>query len=148
MIGVPAAVHLNIARIVGKLPFILFAQHKCIPGFWQETIEEFDIAGMEFVIEFVITGVMDNEHATLLEQRLLPIKIEVITEPHHLNQKRVQNGIDVVRRNVRNTRDQNVTLAADRNRILVKAFLNNLFVHRLGLARMAGDHLVLRWHRM
>ena len=91
---------------------------------------------------------MNDQHAAFLEQRLVAIEIEVITQTHHLNEQRIQNRIDVVRRNVRNAGDQNVALAAHRNRILFKSLGNNLLVHRFGLAGMTGDHLVLRRPRM
>ena len=144
VVGVAAAVHLHVTRVVRKLLFILIAQHERVPRLRQQAIEELDIARVKFVIKLVVARMMNDQHAAFLQQRLVAIEVEVITEAHHLNEQRVEDGIDVVGRNVRDAGDQNVTLASYRNRILVKRLLNNLLVHRLGLAGMTGNHFVLR----
>ena len=91
---------------------------------------------------------VNDHHAALFQQRLVAIQVEVIAERHHLHQQRIQNRIDVVRRDVRNAGDQDVALALDRNRVLLESLLEDLFVHRLGLAGVARRHLVLRRPRM
>src|SRR5438105_5305978 len=103
---------------------------------------------MKVVIELVVTRMMNDQYAAFLEQRLVSIEIEVIAETHHLDQQRIQNRINVVRRDVRNAGDQNVALAAYRDGILLEALFDDLGVDGLGLSRIAGSHLVLRRSRM
>ena len=102
MISVPPAIHLDIAGVVGELLFVFFAQHEGVPGFREQTIKELDIARVEFVIEFVIAGMLHDQDAAFLQQRFVAIKIEVITERHHLDQQRIENRIDVVGRDIGN----------------------------------------------
>src|SRR2546421_10749851 len=103
---------------------------------------------MKVVIEFVVTGMMNDQHAAFFQQRLVAIEIEVIAEPHYLDQQRIQNRINVVWRDVRNTGNQNVALAAYRDRILLKPLLNDLCVDRLGFSGLASSPLVLGPPRM
>src|SRR5258705_1113600 len=67
VLGIPAPVHLNVTRIVCKLLFVLVAQHEGVASFRQKAIEELDVTGMKSVIKLVVTGMMDDQHATFLE---------------------------------------------------------------------------------
>src|ERR1700730_5016522 len=98
---------------------------------------------MKIVIEFVVTGVMYDENAALFQQWLVSIKIEVITKRHHLYQQRIEDRIDVVGRDIRNPRDQDVALAANRDDVLIKTARDDLFMDQIGLSGMARCHLVL-----
>src|SRR5712691_4383118 len=98
---------------------------------------------MKIVIELVVARMMNDQHAAFLEQRLIAIKVEVIAKAHYLHEQRIQNRIDVVRRDIGNAADQDVALTAHRNSVLLKSLLDYFFMHRLGLTRKAGRHLVL-----
>ena len=67
------------------------AQNESIAGLRQQAIEELDITGMEFMIEFVVTGVVNDQDAAFFEQRLVAVEIEVITETHHLDEQWIQD---------------------------------------------------------
>src|SRR4030095_1353320 len=77
MIGVAAPVHLNVTRIVGKLTFILIAQHKRVASLRQQAIKKFDVTGVESVIKLVVTRMMNDQHATFLKHRLVSMHVEV-----------------------------------------------------------------------
>ena len=103
---------------------------------------------MKIVIELVVAWVMNDQHAALLQQGLIAIKVEVITQAHYLHQQRIQDRINVIGRNIGNAADQYVALTAHRDGVLLKSLLDYFFMHRLGLARKASRHLVLRRHRV
>ena len=73
---------------------------------------------MKFRVEFVETRMRDNHRAAFSQQRFVAIHIEMIAESHHLHENRIERGIDVIRRNVGNARNQNVALTFDRNFVL------------------------------
>src|SRR6266571_7339341 len=85
VVSVAAAIHLDVAWIIGELAFVFLTQVKGVARFWQQAIEEFDVARMMFVIELVVAWVMNDQHAAFSQQRLIAIEIEVIAESHHLH---------------------------------------------------------------
>src|SRR5688572_32243848 len=77
VIGVAAAVHLDVARIVCKLALVLLAQNKSVTRFGQQAIEKLDVAWMKLVIELVVARMVDDHYAAFFQQRLVAIEIEV-----------------------------------------------------------------------
>src|ERR1044072_6085687 len=144
VIRMSAPVHLDITRIVRKLALVLLTQRKCIARLRQQSMEKLDVARMKLVIEIVVARMMQDQHAAFLEQRLVAIEVEVITERHHLDQQRIQYRVNVVRRDIGNARNQNVGLPANRNRILLETFRDDLLVYELRLSGITSSHLILR----
>src|SRR5258708_1207476 len=66
VIRIPAPVHLYIAWVVRKLPLVFIAKDHSVARLRQETVEEFDVAWMKIVIEFIVTGMVNDQHAALL----------------------------------------------------------------------------------
>src|SRR5262245_10656584 len=91
VVSIATPIHFNVARIVGKLLFVLLAQHKSVACFRQQAIEKLDVARVKAMIKFVVARVVQDQHAALLEQRLVAIEIEVIAKPHYLHQQWIQN---------------------------------------------------------
>jgi hypothetical protein len=52
---------------------------------------------MKLMIEVVVTRVLENHDPTFLQQRFVPIKVEVVSERHHLDEQWIKNRINVVR---------------------------------------------------
>src|SRR5689334_19492589 len=96
VISIATAVHFDIARIIGKLPFVLVTKNIGVAGLRQQPVKEFDVTRVKTMIEVVVARMMKNEHAAFLQQRFVSIEIEVIAERHHLHEQRVQNRIDVI----------------------------------------------------
>src|SRR5436853_7789969 len=84
VIGVAAPVHLDVAGVISELALVFVAQIKGVARFRQQAIEKFDITWVLIVIEFVIARMMDDQHAALFQQRLVPIKVEVIAKDNYL----------------------------------------------------------------
>ncbi len=94
---------------------------------------------MKIVIELIKARMRDDHHSAFPQQRFVPVHVEVIAERHHLNEQRIQRRVDVIRRDVRNARDQDVALSFYRYLVLSIVQLQDLVVHRFGLARVASD---------
>src|SRR5256714_15650869 len=63
VVRVAAAVHLYVARIRRELALVLLAQRVGVARFGQEPVEELDVARMLLVVELVVAGVVEYEHA-------------------------------------------------------------------------------------
>src|ERR1041385_7738618 len=83
VIRVTAPVHLDITRIVRKLALVLLTQRERVARLRQQPVEKLDVARVKLVIEFVVARMMEDQHAAFLQQRLVAIKVEVITERHY-----------------------------------------------------------------
>jgi len=126
----------------------IFREDRNRPAIPAANGKKLDVRSMKIVIEFVKTRMRNDHHAAFSEQRLIAIHVEVVPERHHLNQQRIQRRIDVIRRNIRNPRDENVALALYRDLVLPIVHLQDLVVDRLSLARVTGDQLILRRYRV
>ena len=100
------------------------------------------------MIELIKTRMRNDHHAAFSQKRLIPVHIEVIAKRHHLHKQRIQCRIDVIRRDIRDARDQNVALAFDRDLVLPVIELEDLVVHRFGLAGIAADLFILSRYRV
>src|SRR5688500_20036247 len=137
LICIPAAVHFDVTRIVRKLAFVFLTKRKSVTRLRQQTIKKLDVAGMKVVIKLVVARMIDDHHAALFQERLVAIEVEVIPERHYLDQQRVQDRINVRRRDVRNPCDQDVSLTTDRNRVMLETFRDDTLRGRVDLYRVA-----------
>ena len=71
------------------------------------------------MVELVVAGVVEYEHAAFFQQRLVAVHVEVVAERHHLHEQRIQNRVDVVGRNFGDGADEYVALAVDGDDVLL-----------------------------
>ena len=144
MVRVSLPIHLDVAGVCGKLLLVLLPKRERVVRLGQQAVEELDITRVERRIEVVVARVAENEHAAFAYERLAAIEVEEVPRPHHLDEKRVQDRVHVVGRDVGNTDDQNVALPFHFDRVLVEATLESLVVYRIRSPGVARDHLERR----
>src|SRR6187455_1777821 len=106
-------------------------------------MKELYIRRVKIMIELVKTRMRDDHHPALSQYRLVPVHIEVVTKRHHLNKQRVKGRVDVIRRYVGDTGDQNVALPFYRDLVLLIIFFEDLFVNGLSFAGVTRYQFVL-----
>ena len=143
VIGVAAAVHLDVVWIVCELFFVLCAQLKAVFRFRQKAMKKLDVTGMERRIEIVVARVRQDQHTALLHHGFVPVHVEEVAGAHHLHEDRIQNGIDVVGRDVRDPGDEDIALSFHGHAVLFVAMAEGFVVNELGLAGVAADELVV-----
>src|SRR5579875_1670671 len=108
MIGVARAIHADIFRVARKLGLVFALQFKRITRLRQQAVEKFNVRRMVERVKLIIEWMGQDEHTAFLHYRHTPIHIMEIAERHHLYQKRIENGIHIVRRDEGNTVHDNV----------------------------------------
>src|ERR1044072_4121556 len=71
VICIAPPVHLDIARIISKLSFIFVTEHIGVACFRKQPIKELNVTRRKTMIEVVVAREMEDQHATLLQQRLV-----------------------------------------------------------------------------
>src|SRR5687768_745025 len=95
------------------------------------------------MVKLVKAGMRDDHYAALSQERFVPVHVEVIAKRHHLYKQRIKCGIYVIGRNIRNSRDQDVTLSLHRYFVLAIIELKDLVVNRLCISRVTTYQLIL-----
>ncbi len=144
MISIAAAIHLDVIGIVREFELVFFTKLEAIFCVGQAAVKKFNVARVECGIKFIVAGMSQNHHAALLHHRLVAIHVEEITGSHDLNQNGVQNRVNVVRRYVSNSGNEDVALPFNRNGVLVETMLEDTLVNGFSLSRIAGNHRVVR----
>ena len=142
MVGVAGPVQVHVGRVLGELALVLLLQHLRVAGLGQEPVEELDVARVKHRVEAVRAGVGDDQRPALLDERLAPVEVEEVPPGHELHQERVQDRVDVVRRDERDPVDEHVGLEVHVHQVLGPAGLQDPGVGGLGPAGVHRDDVV------
>ena len=77
----------------------------------EHVVDEIDVRRVLLLVELVGARVRDDHRAALLHEGRAPVHVEEVPLRHHLHEQRVQERVHVVRRDVRDARDEDVGLA-------------------------------------
>ena len=146
VVRVRVAVQVDVPRVGRELLLELALDRRWIRRLREHLFEEVDVARVVDLMELVGDGVEHDHHAAGTNQRLTLVHVEEVAEPLAHDEDRVHDRVDVVRADVRQSRDQHVGLTVDLDQLLTVHVRERLLVHGAGLARVHAGDAVRRVH--